>query len=182
MGERALVTTSVQTPTASNATGCLGALALIPLVAAGVNLFAGDQIPRELEGTTPWFVLVGVLFGAVTLIVWNKNRRSLELIERDGELELRIGDDVYRGPFTVDYAYLMERLKGVPMCHLTLHVYRAEDDAHVVCLQETWGAIHGRPEGWVQDLRAPRGAPGPAWQAAAGRFVDDVRRAIEDRA
>lgn len=177
--ERILVKTSVQTRWASHGVGCLGALALIPIVSAVVTLFMGDNGPRGIEDVVPWLWVSGAVFAAATGFVWFRSKKPLMLTEGKNALVLRIAGERYAGPFTCEYAYMTEHMKGIPMRHLILHVYDAE--RHVCSLGETWGAMHGTPSGWREDFLPPRSEAGPAWVAAAGRFVDDVRLEIEER-
>ena len=179
---RVLVETAVQSHWASQGVGCLGALALIPLVALVVAFFMGiGNGPRGIEEVLPWLGVATVVFGSATAWVWFRSKKELRLTVGDDDvLHLTIDGHRTVGPLRCEYGYLVERIKGIPMCHLTLHVYDAEGK-HVCSLGESWGAIHGKPGGWPHDIIPPRGAPGPAWVAAKGRFVLDVQREIEAR-
>jgi hypothetical protein len=164
----------------TGAFGCLVALAIIPLVAVVVNLIAGeDQLPDEIQGTTPWFLGAAVLFGGIAFWWYRKTRRRFELVETAKGLEVRVaGVTLVTTPVELAYGWEKQHIKaGLQITILMLGIIK--DGQCVLTLTEEWGAIHGEPEGWKQGWPSlPTGPFSQHYKAMGGRFVADLARIL----
>ncbi len=182
---RVLLEGSLQKPLVGEAIGCLGALALIPLVAVAVNLFVGEAgLPREVRGTTPWFGAAAVLFGAITAVVWAKTRVRLTVVERDGERYVEVYDSgaplVLKGPFDVRYGWAwvpMPQVGRVPLLVVGLY----EDDRLVLALSEQRGALYTPPPDWPQDYALGGGPAQAAYTVGGMGFVPELVELARER-
>jgi len=177
-----LLTATVGSGCSAEVLGCLGALAIIPLVAVVVNLFAGDKLPPELEGSTPWFLGAALVLGAITLWYYFHIRSRVEVVRTRDGVAIRVqGDELVREPFRVAYGFERHKIKsGVPAT--TILVLRViKDDRLVVSFSEEWGAIHGTPDwpqGWpkVQADAASKGFK----ILGVGKFLPRLLEQLDD--
>ena len=149
-GGEVLFTASVGTGCGTELLGSLGALAIIPLVAVVVNLFAGDKLPSELEGSTPWFLGAALLLGAITLWYYFHTRRHIEVRAAPHGVAIWLqGKEIVRSPFDMAYGYQRHKIqRGVPATS-ALMLGVITDGRCVISIVEEWGAIHGTPD-WPQ--------------------------------
>lgn len=177
---RTLVESMVVSSAASSRLTALVGLAVLAGIALAANLAAGDAVPQELDGATPYFAAATGALGTLAVVVWYRARVSLKLdVREDGTLELLVGSLRARGPFFVEYGFVTDRVNRLPIFHLTLHVYAREGGRHVGVFQETWGAARGAPTNWPERPVLPRLPAGPAWVAAAVGVCEPLREAIE---
>lgn len=170
MDRRTVFEASVSRPSASTAVGVVAALAITAAVFLGINLWVGeDRLPRELEGTTPWFAAATAGLSAVTFGLWWRSRRRLRVVEVDGRQVLEIDDRppvLIEGPFTIRTGWSkVAQPKGPALTQL--HVVFVDGDRVPLVLTEFWGAIYGAPP-WPQEVLAVQGE---AVYSPAGRAM-----------
>jgi hypothetical protein len=179
--DEVLLSASVGSGAASAALGCLGALALIPLVMFGVNLFMKD-VPDAVAGLTPWFGGAALVFAAITVAVYLRSRKKAELVRTAAGLSLRVdGEEIARGPFEVTYGYQKVQIKvGVPRTAVLILGVAAAGKP-VASFTEEWGAIHGTPDGWPDKWpQLPPGAP-HHFKVLMGKFCAELVRHAESK-
>jgi hypothetical protein len=157
-----------------HALGCLVALAIIPAVAVGVNLVAGDQLPRELEGSTPYFVAAAVLLGAASAWVYLRSRKRAELVRTGDVLAIRVdGQELARSPFQLAYGYQVQKVHRAPATTVLI-LGVIVDGRCAVSFIEEWGAAYAAPS-WPNGWPALPGPAARSFRILAGRkFVTEI--------
>jgi hypothetical protein len=156
-------------------------LAIICLLAIIINLIAGaDNLPRGLEGSTPWFGVGLAIFGALSAWVGWTSRIKMR-VYKSAQLIIKVQDRVnpllLEGPFTLKYGYTRIKIPRVPTTTcLLLGLYQG--DKCVLSLREEWGTIHGTPDGWPSEL--PQLEPAPFYDVMAGKLLTRLVSIVEE--
>jgi hypothetical protein len=180
--DEVLVQGTVTSPRASIIFVCLASPAIFAAVALVINLIMGpDELPAELEGTTPWFAAAAGLLFIMTIAVYLAGREPLELRRRGELLELSIaGKEIARGMFSAWYAYEWHMVsRYARMRKLTLGLFA---EGRCVAAFTGWlGNIQQTPQGWPE---------GPLWlpcdehtyhcRLHRPRLLTDLVQAIEN--
>jgi hypothetical protein len=155
-------------------------LAIICLIAIIINLATGtDNLPRGLEGSTPWFGAGLAFFGGLGAWVGWISRIKMRVYQ-GARLIIKVEDRMkplrLEGPFTVKYGYTRVKIPRVPTTTcLLLGLY--QKSKCVLSLKEEWGTLHGTPDGWPSEL--PQLDPAPYYDVMAGKLLTRLVSIVE---
>ncbi|MCB9679148.1 MAG: hypothetical protein H6737_28860 [Alphaproteobacteria bacterium] len=184
MGET-LLETQLHRPGTSQALGCIASIPIILAVFVGVNLWivlSGDRLPREIEGTTPYFVLATLITGAFAAWFWWRNRIRLTVVEREGVKYVEIYDPaapiVLQEPIEVVYGWNSFHMpRAGTMTMLIVGLY--QEGELRVSLTETWGSLYSPPHGWPSEFGLS-GVAQASYTAAGKSFLPDLVNLLVD--
>jgi hypothetical protein len=131
--------------------GILLALAITCFVVVAVNLFIGErELPRQVKGSTPYFVLAGFLIAIPPILILILKRETLEILERGMETSLCVavkGEETFQlnSPFTVEGTFFASSMgHGVKKREIFLTFY--EHNEPVLTLYTALAVYHSVPE------------------------------------
>jgi hypothetical protein len=134
----------------TNWAGFFLAMAIVCLVVVCVNAFIGErELPREIRGTTPYFVLGMALFTAPAIYIWVTKKIKLEIYKMGSTVCLDIADPEdpiqLKFPFKVHAQwFLVPAAKGPDQKELYL-TFCDMQDTKLFSLKHTKGAFHSAP-------------------------------------
>lgn len=157
-----------------------GTGALLNLVALGVNLWAGESLPRGLEGSSPIFASLILVFLALTWWLVRKLRFRVTVERREDDLVLRVEDP--NGPLELLNPQVRSghvRLpNGSPIASLELRAGFFVGESCPLWLESGWGAANPLPSGWTEglDVLPHQHRYRCLWGKSLPPLVDELRR------
>jgi|GEM_PF-5750036 hypothetical protein len=96
-------------PVYSRRLAVLIAFSLVPLVCVCVNVYLGDQVPKALKGSNPYFLIAFVLLTAWWLIVYFTRRFKINLYGDEQNLSIEVNDPELNDPVLIRYPFTLSR-------------------------------------------------------------------------
>ena len=96
-------------PLYSRRLAVLIAFSLFPLVFFAVNVYLGNQVPKALKGSNPYFLIAFVLLTVWWLIVYFRRRFKINLYGDEQGLSIEVNDPELTAPVEIRYPFTLSK-------------------------------------------------------------------------
>lgn len=141
-------------PVYSRRLAVLIAFSIVPLVCYGVNVYLGNQVPKALKGSNPYFLIAFGLLTAWWLIIYFTRRFKINLYGDEQSLSIEVNDPELNDPVEIRYPFSLSkqwirRKNGETYIKELFLTFLDQHEAPVLTFKGSLGDLRDVPSGFV---------------------------------